>query len=274
MFAELVTARKRQEEALRMAERLASAGRLAATVAHEINNPLEAVTNLLYLAQSDPERAGDYLSRADQELKRVAQITRQTLGFYRDTGGPGWTDISEIADEVLQLYQFKLDEKAIYLRKKLSPGCTVWAKAGEIGQVMSNLLVNAIDASRHGGQVTLKIAPTTDWKDVSKQGVRITLSDCGCGIAPENKIRVFDPFWTTKKNTGTGLGLWVTQSLMTNLGGRITMRSSVKPGRSGTVFSIFVPYGKPDPTTEPVSTEPANQAKRQSVNTALSAGSF
>src|SRR5579871_1057986 len=250
MFAELVTARKRAEEALRMAERLASAGRLAATVAHEINNPLEAVTNLLYLIQSDPKRAGDYLSRADQELRRVAQITRQTLGFYRDTEGPGWTDISEVADEVLQLYEVKLKEKLIHLRKHLNPGCRVWAKAGEISQVISNLLVNAIDASAPGGQVTLKIAPATDWKDVSKHGVRITLLDCGCGIAPENKIRVFDPFWTTKKNTGTGLGLWVTQSLVTSWGGKIRIRSSVKPGRSGAVFSVFVPYGKPHSATE------------------------
>lgn len=261
MFAELVTARKRQEEALRMAERLASAGRLAATVAHEINNPLEAVTNLLYLAQSDPERAGDHLSRADQELRRVAQITRQTLGFYRDTEGPGWTDISTVADEVLQLYEIKLKEMTIHLRRELQPGCAVWAKAGEIGQVISNLLVNAIDASKPGGQITLKIAPATDWKDASKQGVRITLLDCGCGIAAENKIRVFDPFWTTKKNIGTGLGLWVSQSLITNLGGTIRMRSSVKPGRSGTVFSIFVPRGKPHPATEPVSTERANYAE-------------
>jgi PAS domain S-box-containing protein len=250
MFAELVTARKHQEEALRLAERLASAGRLAATVAHEINNPLEAVTNLLYLAQSDPERAGDYLSRADQELRRVAQITRQTLGFYRDTGGPGWTDISEVADEVLRLYEVKLKERALHVRRQLSPGCRVWAKEGEIGQVISNLLVNAVDASPPGGQVTLRIAPATNWKDLSTEGVRITLSDCGCGIAPENKARVFDPFWTTKKNTGTGLGLWVAQSLMTNLGGTITMRSSVRPGRSGTVFSVFVPCGKPDSATE------------------------
>jgi signal transduction histidine kinase len=241
MFAELVTARKRQEQSLRLAERLAAAGRLAASVAHEINNPLEAVTNLLYLAKRNPDRAGEYLDQADEELRRVAHIAGQTLGFYRDTGDVTWIDMAEVAEGVLRLYEVKLNEKRMTVRKKLQAGSRLRARAGEMRQVISNLLVNAIDATPAGGQVVIKVCPGHEWKESARTGVRITIGDSGCGIETRNQKRIFDPFWTTKKDAGTGLGLWVTCSILNNSGGSIRVRSRVEPGRSGTVFSVFAP---------------------------------
>ena len=252
MFAELVTARKRQEEALRLAERLAAAGRLAASVAHEINNPLEAVTNLLYLAKGHPESAAEYLNQADEELRRVAHIAGQTLGFYRDTGDVASIDLAEVAEGVVRLYEIKLDEKRIAVRKKLRAGSRLRARAGEMRQVISNLLVNAIDATPAGGQLVIKVCPAREWKDPARKGVRITIGDSGCGIESRNRRRVFDPFWTTKKNTGTGLGLWVTRSIVNNSGGSIRVRSCIEPGRSGTVFSVFVPVQEERTETIPV----------------------
>jgi len=241
MFAELVTARKRQEESLRLAEKLAAAGRLAASVAHEINNPLEAVTNLLYLAKRNPDRAGEYLDQADEELRRVAHIAGQTLGFYRDTGDVAWIDMAEVAEGVLRLYEVKLNEKRLAVRKKLQTGSQLRARAGEMRQVISNLLVNAIDATPAGGQLTIRVRLGREWKEPARNGVWITVGDSGCGIESRNQKRIFDPFWTTKKNTGTGLGLWVTRSIVNNSGGSIRVRSCIEPGRSGAVFSVFVP---------------------------------
>ena len=241
MFAELVTARKRQEESLRLAEKLAAAGRLAASVAHEINNPLEAVTNLLYLAKRNPEGAGEYLDQADEELRRVAHIAGQTLGFYRDTGDVAWIDMAEVAEGVLRLYEVKLHEKRMAVRKRLQTGSRLRARAGEMRQIISNLLVNAIDATPAGGQLAVKVRPGRQWNESGRNGVRITVADSGCGIESRNQKRIFDPFWTTKKNTGTGLGLWVTHSIVNNSGGSIRVRSCIEPGRSGAVFSVFIP---------------------------------
>ena len=241
MFAELVTARKRQEESLRLAEKLAAAGRLAASVAHEINNPLEAVTNLLYLAKRNPEGAGEYLDQADEELRRVAHIAGQTLGFYRDTGDVAWIDMAEVAEGVLRLYEVKLHEKRLAVRKKLQTGSRLRARAGEMRQIISNLLVNAIDATPAGGQLVIKVLLGSDRKEPARPGVRITIGDSGSGIENRNQKRIFDPFWTTKKSTGTGLGLWVTRSIVSNSGGSIRVRSRIEPGRSGAVFSVFVP---------------------------------
>jgi len=252
MFAELVTARKRQEESLRLAEKLAAAGRLAASVAHEINNPLEAVTNLLYLAKRNPDRAGEYLDQADEELRRVAHIAGQTLGFYRDTGDVAWIDMAEVAEGVLRLYEVKLNEKRMAVRKKLQTGSRLRARAGEMRQVISNLLVNAIDATPAGGQLVVKVRPGRQWKEPAQNGVRITIGDSGSGIESRNQKRIFDPFWTTKKSTGTGLGLWVTRSIVHNSGGSIKVRSCIQPGRSGAVFSVFVP-------TQPEATEGTTQ---------------
>jgi PAS domain S-box-containing protein len=244
MFAELVTERRQEEESLRQAEKLAAAGRLAATVAHEINNPLEAVTNLLYLAKSHPEATNQYLEMADRELRRVTHMAQQTLGFYRDTGQAGPLDLAKVADEVVQLYDVKLQEKAITLTSKLAQGAQVTGLVGEIRQVMSNLLMNAIDATPVGGKLILKVYPAKEWNGCYREGARIVIADTGSGIHPADRKKIFDAFWTTKKSTGTGLGLWVTRSIVEKSGGTIRLHSSVQAGRSGTVFSVFLPASR------------------------------
>jgi two-component system, cell cycle sensor histidine kinase and response regulator CckA len=241
MFAELITERKRQEQSLRHAEKLAAAGRLAATVAHEINNPLEAVTNLLYLAKSQPESAERYLDMADRELRRVTHMAQQTLGFYRDTGEVAPVDVGQIASEVLQLYEVKLQEKSILPEARLEAGVQVLGLAGEIRQVISNLVMNGIDAAQVGGRLVLKVAAAKSWNGTRQPGVRIVVADSGCGIQHSDRKKIFDAFWTTKRNTGTGLGLWVTRSMVEKAGGTIRVRSSVTPNRSGSAFSVFLP---------------------------------
>jgi signal transduction histidine kinase len=171
----------------------------------------------------------------------VAHIAGQTLGFYRDTGDVAWIDMAEVAEGVLRLYEVKLNEKNMVLRKKLQTGSRLRARAGEMRQVISNLLVNAIDASPAGGQLVVKVRPGRQWNESGRNGVRITIGDSGCGIESRDQKRIFDPFWTTKKSTGTGLGLWVTRSIVDNSGGSIKVRSRIESGRSGAVFSVFGP---------------------------------
>jgi signal transduction histidine kinase len=241
MFAELITERRRQEQSLRHAEKLAAAGRLAATVAHEINNPLEAVTNLLYLAKSQPQCAKQYLDMADRELRRVTHMAQQTLGFYRDTGEIAPVDVGQIANEVLQLYEVKLHEKRIVTEARVEGAVEILGLAGEIRQVMSNLVMNGIDAAQVGGRLVLKVTPAKSWNGTRQAGVRIVIADSGSGIQHSDRKKIFDAFWTTKKTTGTGLGLWVTRSIVEKAGGTIRVRSRVEPGRSGTAFSVFLP---------------------------------
>lgn len=240
-FSEVVTERKRAEQSLRQAEKLAAAGRLAASVAHEINNPLEAVTNLLYLARTAPHhQAHAYLDEADRELRRITHIAQQTLGFYRDTGKPALVNVAEIAEDVLHLYETKLRNKGITVVKRLAALQTL-ALAGELRQILSNTVANAIDAMPHsGGRVVLKLAAGSD-PGTGRKGIRITVADSGCGIPPSDQHKVFEPFWTTKADVGTGLGLWVTRSLVEKSGGTIRLRSRVSPDRSGTVVSVFFP---------------------------------
>lgn len=236
-----VTSEKRAEEALRRSEKLATAGRLAATIAHEINNPLEAVTNLIYLLASndalDPA-SRDYVSLAQSELGRVSQLTKQTLGFYRDNSRPETIDIGQLLDEVLTLYDARLQSKDIQVEKRYGRGEGVHAVAGELRQVFSNLVANSIDAMPGGGKLTVRIAYRGR---NGRRGVRVTVADTGVGIAPENRHNIFEPFFTTKKDVGTGLGLWVAQEIVSKHGGALRVRSRIGDGSSGTVFTVFLP---------------------------------
>ncbi len=236
-----ITERKQVERALRISEKLAAAGRLAATVAHEINNPLESVTNYVYLAKTTPglpSEVRDYLEYADQELSRVAHIARQTLGFYRGSTRPAWLDASKVVDDIVTVYQRKLINKNIALRKNISSGLKLHAVEGELKQVLSNLLANAIEASNDGGKIQLSARRISDSE--GRKLVRLTVADAGEGIATEHRARLFDPFYTTKKEVGTGLGLWITKELVEKAGGRIRFRSRVGE-RSGTAVAIFLP---------------------------------
>jgi PAS domain S-box-containing protein len=241
-----VTAQKRLEAAVRTAERLASVGRLAATVAHEINNPLEAVTNLIYLARQSadlPEAARACLSVADEELQRVSHIARQTLGFYRDTSFPVWISVPDAIEEMLAIYHRRLCYKQIDLRKDIAPGLRVCALQGEFKQIVSNLVSNAIDACPTGHAIEVRAWASTH-PFTGAPGIYLVVADQGAGIPEPIRRKIFTPFFTTKKDVGTGLGLWIVKGMLVKTGGSIRCRSRVAtaeaPG-SGTVMMVFLP---------------------------------
>jgi PAS domain S-box-containing protein len=233
-----ITLRKTQESALRQSEKLAATGRLAATIAHEINNPLEAITNLIYLVKTDPAippTAQHLLETADQELARVSQIAQQTLGFYRDTTRPTDIDISGLLTSVINLFHRKLTYKRIDHTLDLEPGLHVFGLQGELRQVFSNLIVNSIDASLHG-RITIRSRRRSV---AGIPGVSVLICDEGSGIPSAVRDRLFSPFFTTKLSVGTGLGLWVTRGIVEKQGGSIRFRSSATPP-TGTIFRVFL----------------------------------
>jgi PAS domain S-box-containing protein len=236
-----ITDRLRAEEALRRSEKLAATGRLAASIAHEINNPLEAVTNALFLARTDPSEVDNYLKLADEELARVAQITKQTLGFYRESAAPTSIRVSVLLDGLLSLYSRKLQSKNLSIRKQCSNEIEIWGSAGELRQVFANQIVNAIDAMPQGGCLTIRLRKSRFWQGDQCPGMRVSLVDNGAGIPHESLRKVFDPFYTTKEDLGTGLGLWITHGIVRRHGGNIRVRSDTRPGRNGTMFMTFLP---------------------------------
>ena len=235
-----ISVEKQSEEAMRRSEKLATAGRLAASIAHEINNPLEAVVNLLYLARHDSSHAGEYLTLAEKEVGRVAQLAQQTLGFVRDAHSPGSMDPAAIMDEILQLYSRKLKGRQIHVSRRYRNHCQISGYSGELRQLLANLLVNAVDAMADGGFLQVRVATGRDWSN-GHAGVRITVADNGSGIPHASLHQVFEPFYTTKKDTGTGLGLWVSRGIVQKHGGSIRVRSRVDGQATGTVFLIFLP---------------------------------
>jgi PAS domain S-box-containing protein len=247
-----VTMQKKLENALHTTERLASVGRLAATVAHEINNPLEAITNLIYLARQDsglPESARACPIMADEELQRVSHIARQTLGFYRDTSAPVWIDVPEAIDEMLAIYHRRFCYKQIELRKRTTRGLKLRALHGEFKQVVSNLITNAIDASPQGCTIEVRARGATH-PFTGAPGVQLVVADQGVGIPESIRRQIFAPFFTTKKDVGTGLGLWIVKGMLIKSGGSIRCRSRVagpdsRP--SGTIMMVFIPsQAEPD----------------------------
>ncbi|HEX3093653.1 MAG TPA: PAS domain S-box protein [Candidatus Angelobacter sp.] len=245
-----ITEKKKVDRALRVTEKLAAAGRLAATVAHEINNPLEAVTNLVYLARVDAhntERVTQYLEIAGRELDRVAHITRQTLGFYRDTSSPSRLSVTRILDDLLSLYERRFESRKISVVKEYEGSIEITALVGELRQAFSNLIGNAIDAMPGGGTLAIKARQTHAWNDADRPGARITILDTGHGVEQQHRKSLFQPFFTTKEDVGTGLGLWITRSIVEKHGGTIRVKSSTGPEEHGTAFSIFLPLdGKAD----------------------------
>jgi PAS domain S-box-containing protein len=238
-----ITETNKIERALRVTEKLAAAGRMAATVAHEINNPLEAVTNLVYLAKRDlsnHDRVAGYLELASRELDRVAHITRQTLGFYRDTSSPVRFNVAEMLDDLLLLYEKRFESRGIKLQKQYGNDLEITALAGEIRQAFSNVITNAIDAMPEGGTLALRATKSLDWSNSQHHGVRITFLDTGTGIEVKHRKNIFQPFFTTKIDVGTGLGLWITRGILEKHRGSIRMKSRTGHGH-GTAFSIFLP---------------------------------
>lgn len=238
-----ITQRKKVEQALRTTERLASVGRLAATVAHEINNPLEAVINLIYLARNAQERdqSLNYLDMAEQELERISHLTKQTLGFYRETKGATGVRVGALVDSLLSIFVPRMRNRSVRLTTEIVDDVEIRAIPGEIRQVVANLLSNSIDALDSGGEIRVRVSAGTQWSDTPRRGVRLTVADNGGGIPADIRTQLFEPFFTTKKDVGTGLGLWICKSIVENHQGSIQVRSSTTPGQSGTVFSVFLP---------------------------------
>jgi PAS domain S-box-containing protein len=265
-----ITETNKIERALQTTEKLAAAGRMAATVAHEINNPLEAVTNLVYLAKRDldkNDKVAGYLELAGRELDRVAHITRQTLGFYRDTSSPVRFNVAETVDDLLLLYEKRFESRRINVLKRYDKDIEIVALAGEIRQAFSNLVTNAIDAMPSGGTLVVKVGKACDWSASHLHGVRITVLDTGSGIEAKHKQKVFQPFFTTKTDVGTGLGLWITRGIVEKHRGSIRMKSRTGQDRHGTAFSIFLPaeYAGGSPQSSSTADEPSTISTRGAI---------
>ncbi len=243
---------KLSEEALRRTEKLAATGRLAASIAHEINNPLESVTNLLYLIEMNvrsDDATHEYTVTAQKELDRVAQISKKTLAFYRESTNAAEVDLCSLVDEVADIYSVRLTRKKIQLQVERQCESKPHGLAGELRQVISNLVTNAIDASPEDTMIRVRIRDAHRWDETGARGVRVTVADRGHGIPEALQTDLFKPFVTTKGQMGTGLGLWLSHSIVERHGGKLRLRSSTGHGtsahgaarKSGTAFSFFVP---------------------------------
>lgn len=238
------TKQKLAEQALLANERLAATGRMAHTIAHEINNPLEAITNLVYLLQGSldtPEVARRYLDTTAEELSRVSRICRQILSFNRESSSPVEIRICDLIDDVLALNNRELVEKGLQLKRDWNRSLTIQGFPAQLRQVFSNIVRNAAEASVAGGEIRIKISPGRLGRNFAESAVRVTVADQGAGIAAENRARVFDAFFTTKDLKGSGVGLWLSASIVQQHGGRLRVRSCTDPSRSGTCFSVVLP---------------------------------
>jgi PAS domain S-box-containing protein len=238
-----VTSRKMVEEALRRTEKLAATGQLAASIAHEINNPLAAVTNILYILRTHaqmPPALLEIIRTGERELERVIHITRQTLAFYREVAMPVLTSVPGLIEEVLGVYSRKIEDNGVSIEKSFETVEEIRAFPGELRQVLSNLVLNALEALPGPGRIVIRVRRSTG--HAAKPGIRITVADNGPGIAVEHLPRIFEPFFTTKPSKGTGLGLWVSQGIVHKHQGSIRVRTRVGEAAHGTCFMIFLPY--------------------------------
>ena len=236
-----ITEQKLAEEALLKSEKLASVGRLATTIAHEINNPLSVISNALYLIETNAQLAPNlrgYLRQAEREVQRISQIASHTLGFHRGNTAPTTVQAATLVDEALELLDRKLQQKDITVVKQYAEGAIVTGYLGELRQIVCNLVANSTDAVNPGGTITLRISRLARR---CGHAVRITIADNGGGIPREVLPHVFEPFFTTKKDTGTGLGLWVTQQIAKQHGGSVRVRSNSGGDKTGTVVSVVLP---------------------------------
>jgi signal transduction histidine kinase len=235
--------RKHAEEALSVAEKQAAMGKVAAVLAHEINNPLESVTNILYLLRDDPsldDRAQELVQMGEKELSRVAHIARQTLGFYRQPNRPTYVSLSNILSEILDVYRDPLQVSKISAERRFSSDGGIRAFPGEVRQIFLNLVSNAIQAMPQGGKLRVHLFPSRNMSRMRK-GVRVNIVDTGTGIRPEDKGKLFQPFFTTKAEKGTGIGLWVSRGIVEKMEGSIRGRSVSVRGKIRTCFSVFIP---------------------------------
>ena len=238
-----ITAQIQAEEALRQTEKLAAMGRVAGIIAHEINNPLEAITNAFYLLRNHPsldEEARYYANLAEQELQRAAHITRQTLSFYRDSKQPIAVSVTDLLDNVVELQQRPMIAGHITLEKRYHATGTVRGFPGELRQVFLNLISNAIQAMPSGGRLRLRVSDATDL-NTRRRGIAIAITDTGNGIRREDAGHIFQPFFTTKSAKGTGLGLWISKGIVQKYEGTISFRSCHTSRGTCTCFRVFLP---------------------------------
>lgn len=236
-----ISDRKRLQTSLLQAEKLAATGRMAASIAHEINNPLEGLLNLIYLARTSAENPAEVrslLQTAEGELVRVAHIAKQTLGYYRENVSPVNVSMADLVRDTLRIYQPRLKACGIHVHYDLQATPSILMKRGEIMQVISNLVANSMHAMHGGGDLTFKLY--CEHKH-PRDYVVLDISDSGSGIAPEHLKRIFEPFFTTRSAIGTGIGLWVARQFIEGHGGRIEVRSSTAPDNHGTTMSICLP---------------------------------
>lgn len=246
-----ISDRKKMEKLLLQSEKLAATGRMAASIAHEINNPLEAVMNLIFLARrASPEatEAHRFLQTAESEVERVSHIARLTLGYYRDRSVPCEVDMPGLIEDVLTVYKSKLFSRGITVERQVGVSRPLLANRGEMVQVFSNIIANSIDAMPKGGVLRIEIDATAD---AGGDGMQVLIEDRGSGIEEQHLSRIFEPFFTTKQDVGTGIGLWVTKQLVENRGGRINVSSSIAAGKSGTQVKVDLPFAHSTRNEEP-----------------------
>jgi signal transduction histidine kinase len=230
-------------KALMQSEKLAAVGRLAASMAHEINNPLEAITNLLYLSRQsaiDPNVVG-WLDQADQELRRVSVIANQTLRFHRQASKPRAITCLSLFSTTLSVYESRIRNAGITIEKRKRANEPVECFEGDIRQVLGNIVSNAIDAMPRGGRLIVRSREATNWR-TGRRGLVLTVADSGTGMSPDTQGRLFEAFFSTKGIGGSGLGLWISADIMHRHGGTITIRSSQRSAQTGTVVSLFIPF--------------------------------
>jgi PAS domain S-box-containing protein len=240
-----ITRARLSEEALRRSEKLAAVGQLASSIAHEINNPLEAVINLLYLVRSSDsiEDVRTYASLAEQEVARISDITMQTLRFHRQQTAAAPVDLHEIIPAVLRLYNTRFESRKVQVKLRMRRTPTAMLLEGDLRQVLNNLIRNAYDAMPKGGKLHIRLRPAR-CPITSLPGARITVADTGTGFLPKMRKHLFEPFHTSKEVTGTGLGLWISKGIIDKHRGRIKMKSRLEehsPKFHGTLFSLWLP---------------------------------
>jgi PAS domain S-box-containing protein len=242
-----ITDVKRTEAALLQSEKLAAVGRLAASIAHEINNPLESVMNLIYLARhAPPTDAERYLELADQEIRRVSIIANQTLRFHKQASKPQAATSADLFSTVMSIYEGRLRNARVRVEKRFRTDESVICFQGDVRQVLNNLVANALEAMPFGGRLLIRSRRGRDWK-TEKPGLVLTIADNGAGIPPAVQKSIFNAFFTTKGTAGNGLGLWVCQEIVNRHHGKLRVRSAERPGRNGTTFTFFLPF---DPACE------------------------
>ena len=247
-----ITDRKQAEEALVKSERLAAMGRLAGIIAHEINNPLEAISNAFYLLRDHPsldEEARYYSKLAEEELARVAHITKQTLSFYRESQQAIALSLADVLDNVIELQSRNLHVNSIALDKRFQTPGKIQGYPGELKQVFLNIIGNAIQAMPNGGRLRIRLRESTGRRS-GRRGVRVSICDTGVGIQPEHAKKLFEPFFSTKEAKGTGLGLWISKGIIQKYEGTIRFRSIKLAGHNATCFSVFIPTAAATQPTE------------------------